>query len=279
MNYSREYFKLKTQVLPASNYNGVIWAISSKENCEYCYIETTSEFTYNKDTEILDTSAILDPNDITKIMRYDVERIIKKAGEKGLKYAMAMNEISLPIKETGNYQAWQRYHRAKGSIINEYFHINKATGKKVLISTPSNEKYPGQGGAFSLVNGVYSNKGLSYPDWLGWVGDDLEAIIDLGKTEKFDSVRMHTLNQNGSWIYLPQYVEVFTSADGKNFTSAGKSSVFVNDTLTMGWITVFTPKQSSRYIKIIAKNHGLIADDKPGGGNKAWLFADEIQVY
>ena len=130
-----------------------------------------------------------------------------------------------------------------------------------------------------MVNGVYSNKGLSYPDWLGWIGDDLEANIDLGKTESIDSVRMHTVVQNGSWIYLPQYVEVFASNDGATFNSIGKSSEFRNDTLTMGWITVSVNKQSARYIKLLAKNYGLIPDDQPGGGNKAWLFADEVQVY
>jgi len=90
---------------------------------------------------------------------------------------------------------------------------------------------------------------------------------------------MHTLEQNGSWVYLPQSVEVFTSIDGTNFTSVGKSSKFVGDVLTMGWINVSTPKQSSRFIKLVAKNYGLIPEGKPGAGTKAWLFADEIQVY
>lgn len=89
-----------------------------------------------------------------------------------------------------------------------------------------------------MVNGVYSAKGLSNPDWLGWIGDDMEATIDLGKTTTIDSVRMHTIAQNGSWIYLPKEVEVMMSTDGKTFSSAGTSSEFVSDTLTMGWITV-----------------------------------------
>jgi hexosaminidase len=87
------------------------------------------------------------------------------------------------------------------------------------------------------------------------------------------------LDQNGSHVYLPQYVEVLTSDDGKNFTAIGRSTQFVKDTLTMGWINVPVPKQSSRYIKVVAKNYGLIPDGKAGGGNKAWLFCDEVQVY
>lgn len=183
------------------------------------------------------------------------------------------------LKQTGNILV--TYLR-NNQIVNKVplsVHFNKATGKKASVKIKPTDKYPGQGGAFSLVNGVYSHKGLSYPDWLGWIGDDMEATIDLGNKTSFDSVRMHTLDQNGSWIYLPQYVEVLVSNDGKKFISVEKSSKFVPDTLTMGWITVAVPKQSARYVKVIAKNYGLIPDGKPGGGNKAWLFADEIQVY
>jgi hexosaminidase len=89
---------------------------------------------------------------------------------------------------------------------------------------------------------------------------------------------MHTINQNGSWVYLPQYVEVFVSNDGKQFTSVGKGSEFVKDTLTMGFITVNFQQQTARYIKVVAKNYGMIPDGMPGAGNKAWVFADEIQV-
>jgi hexosaminidase len=39
------------------------------------------------------------------------------------------------------------------------------------------------------------------------------------------------------------------------------------------------PKQHARYLKVVAKNYGLIPEGMPGAGNKAWVFADEIQVY
>ncbi|HEY0041516.1 MAG TPA: family 20 glycosylhydrolase, partial [Flavisolibacter sp.] len=128
--------------------------------------------------------------------------------------------------------------------------FNKATGRKVSIGTPPQPKYPGQGGAFSLVNGVWSNKGLSHPDWLGWIGDDMEATIDLGKSTMIDSVRMHTLDQKPSGVYLPQYVEVYASSDGKDFTSIGKSSTYIKDTLTMGWMVIPVDKKQARYVKI-----------------------------
>ena len=93
-----------------------------------------------------------------------------------------------------------------------------------------------------------------------------------------NQVKLHTLNQNESRIYLPEYVEVFTSNDGKKYTSAGKSSEFVSDTLRTGWITVNFEKKQARFVKVIAKNFGVIPAGKAGEGIKAWLFADEIQI-
>jgi hexosaminidase len=173
------------------------------------------------------------------------------------------------------------YYR-NNSLVNRVaynFSLNKATGRKITLASKPNDRYPGQGGAFSLVNGIWSNKGLSYPDWIGYTGEDIEAIIDLGKTESVTTVKMHTLEQKGSWVYLPQYVEVFTSKDGINFSSAGKSNQFVTDTLTMGWINVSFHQQQARFIKVVAKNFGLIPEGSAGSGNKAWLMADELQVF
>jgi hexosaminidase len=247
-NYSKAYFDLRTTLVPASP-NGVYWSVKSSKKGAITFQVT------EPDKKIVYVTSDSLQYALIKPGQYSVQQVSKKP--------------DVPGEKTDAY----------GNPVVINFYPNKATGKNVSITTPSDSKYPGQGGAFSLVNGVYSSKGLSYPDWLGWVGYDLEATIDLGKTTSFDSVRMHTLEQNGSWIYLPQYVEVLTSNDGTNFTSIGKSSTFVGDILTMGWINVPVPKQSSRYIKVIAKNYGMIPDGKPGAGNKAWLFADEIQVY
>jgi hexosaminidase len=236
-SYSKAYYEVKVNLLPAPGNNGI--KISAEPR------DKTGRLEYQ-----------LSGQQVAK--NYSGPVVINKNSDVGFNYyrnSQLINTVRLNI----NY--------------------NKATGKKVSITHAPNEKYPGQGGAFSLVNGVYSKKGLSYPDWLGFIGDDIEATIDLGKVTSFDSVRMHTINQNGSWIYLPQYVEVSTSVDGKKYVTAGRSSEFVSDTLTMGWMTVKTPGKKARFIKVFAKNYGLIPDGKPGAGNKAWVFADEIQVY
>ncbi|HEY0354990.1 MAG TPA: beta-N-acetylhexosaminidase, partial [Flavisolibacter sp.] len=78
----------------------------------------------------------------------------------------AAKNYTAPILLTGSDRLNIDFYKNNdklNSVVMEV-HFNKATGKKVSITRKPNEKYPGQGGAFSLVNGVYSNKGLSYPD-------------------------------------------------------------------------------------------------------------------
>ena len=200
-----------------------------------------------------------------------------------LKYTLGNSTPALytkPVIATSSGNVVLSYTKG-GQVINQIslpLHVNKATGKNVLLSKKPNEKYAGQSGTFSLVNGVVSTKSLSQPDWMGWIGEDLEVVIDLGSKTSYDSVRLHLIHQTGSWVYLPQYIEISNSNDGKNFRVAGKASQFVTDTLNMGWITV-PISASSRFIKLLAKNYGIIPEGRPGAGNKAWLIADEIQVY
>jgi hexosaminidase len=246
-NYSQAYYDLDAQLKPGSN-NTVNWIIVPKKRNTIVKISGPGNSVHYFSTD--STSFLLSAPGI-----YSAQQVSKKPMAKSEKDKLIGRAIKV-----------------------EYF-VNKATGKPISIQTLPNSKYPGQSGSFSLVNGVYSDKGLSYPDWMGWVGDDLEATIDLGKIQSVSSVRMHTLEQNGSWIYLPKHVEVMVSTDGKNFTSQGRSTEFKTDTLTMGWITVTFAPTNARYIKFIAKNYGDIPDGQAGAGNKAWLFADEIQVF
>ncbi|HEY1113716.1 MAG TPA: family 20 glycosylhydrolase [Chitinophagaceae bacterium] len=252
-NYSRAYFDLKSNITPGKGKSGVTWKVQKA----------------TKDGRIV----YRDPT--------------------GKQFVSTADSVDIAITRPGTWSAWLiESAPAKGdpntvrmmeykeitTPISQYFTLNKAWGKKVSITAAPNEKYPGQQGAFSLVNGVWSNKGLSYPDWLGWVGDDMVATIDLGAPTSFSSVKMHTLEQNGSWVYLPKQVQVLVSNDGRRYHSVGKSSEFIKDIGTMGFITIKFPAQKSRYIKVIATNYGTIPEGKAGAGNKAWLFADEIQV-
>jgi hexosaminidase len=165
------------------------------------------------------------------------------------------------------------------SSITQNFSFNKATGKKISLVTEPSKNYPGNTGAFGLVNGVSAGaKGISSAEWLGWNGKDLEATIDLGKPDKISTVKVGVLKQEGSWIYLPASAEILLSNDGKEWNAVAKALPDNGVWKDEHKIEINFTAQSVQFIKVIVHNYGKIPDGKAGAGNNAWLFVDEIEV-
>jgi hexosaminidase len=237
-NYSKSHFDLKGTVLPTDNYNGVLWKIESKNQ----------------------------NGKIKWIPSY---------------FSSLKGDYEKPILITHNADRMSATLEVDGktvSILFQTLHFNKATGKKITLTTEPLKNYPGNG-AFTLVNGIQNEKGLARSrEVLGWSGDDLEAIIDLENNETISNAIIHSVFTGGSRVYPPQYAEIFISADGQNFTSAGKNESFEKTSASNGVIKVSFAPVSARYIKLLVKNLGKIPADKPGAGEKPLMFVDEIEV-
>jgi hexosaminidase len=160
-----------------------------------------------------------------------------------------------------------------GKTSNQNYFINKATNKNVTLTKQPNSSYKGDG-AFTIVNGIVASKPRINQQWIAWQGDDMECLIDLNELTVINEVKCGFLKEEVNWIHLPNDVEVFISNDGKKFNSIGHSKVFNEDRFT----SIGLKNTKTRFVKIIAKNHGIIQSGKPGAGSKAWLFCDEIQI-
>lgn len=191
----------------------------------------------------------------------------------------ASNKYSTPVilKKSVTFEAAYFDNDIKqGNIFLKNFNINKATGKDIVLKNQPRKRYS-VGGAFSLVDGVEGVLPWSGMDWLGFLGDDLDATIDLGSDREISDVTVDVLNAELSWIYLPKEIEILISEDGNKFESVKK----------IGWdeiknyernIEIKFNKANARYVKVIAKNFGKIPSGKPGEGTDAWLFVDEIII-
>ncbi len=146
--------------------------------------------------------------------------------------------------------------------------FHKALGKKVVYNKSWNSSYPAQKEA-TLVNGYKGS--LTYGDgqWQGFTSD-LDVTIDLGDQQQLSSVASTFMQITGPGVYMPDYVEVSISSDGKTFTPIGKK---LNDIPTTDATLIFKTfrvdmgKMMGRYIRFFAKNH------------TGFLFLDEIIVY
>jgi hexosaminidase len=212
---------------------------------------------------------------------------LEKKSKKGeIVYAWGVNSFTIPYErpiKVNNSQVFTSLiiidKKVVGGGDGETFHFNKATGKKITLTNYASKNYPGDG-AFTLVNGVQNEKGLAKAkEFLGFSGTDCEAIIDLGKTNLVSNVVIHSLHQKGSWIWRPQTLEVFSSADGINFSVLGLTDDFRNTTKEgNGTMTVSFNAIETKFIKVKVTNWGEIPTGEAGAGNKAWLFIDEIEI-
>ena len=249
INYSKAYYDLKATVFPASDYDGVLWKLESKSNNTY-----------------ISYSSGLSSNEI------HYSGWIKVKNSQSYSARLYSNDLKKELIDS--YKLL--------SSIRQSFSINKATGKKITLTTQASKSYPGDG-AFTLVNGVQNEKGMSKTsEFLGFAGTDMEATIDLGKDMEVSKIVLHSLNHPGSWIYLPSQVEVsFIPFIDTTIITKHKPIEWVThvvkDENNDQTIQLPAPK-TCRYIRVFAKNYGIIPAGKPGAGNPAWLFVDEIEV-
>lgn len=242
-NYSTAYYGLKATVLPTDDFKGILWKLESR----------------NKDARI-SFSKTLTMDDPPNPPAFDTYT------------------VPIPVNRNSEYTAWTWTEEKRSNEITQKFNFNAATGKKIILKEQAASNYPGDG-AFTLVNGVINEKGLTRSrEFLGFLGIDCEAVIDLGKTEAVSFVVVNAFKQEPSWIYQPSRAEVFGSVDGDTYHSLKSTTDFNEGKNGKGTMVMAFNSTQVRYIKVLVTNYGIIPDGRPGAGTKAWLFLDEIEA-
>jgi len=152
--------------------------------------------------------------------------------------------------------------------------FHKAVGKKVTYKEVYHKNYKGAE-EFGMVNALRGTKNFHDGQWQGWLGNDMEISIDLGKEETIHEIVVGSLENQGSGIYFPVAVEVFVSKDDISYESVGeiKRSFAKNSASELKDFTVSFKESKARFVKVVATN----LKEVPGGGG-TWLFIDEILV-
>nr|MQY79235.1 hypothetical protein [Bacteroidota bacterium] len=172
----------------------------------------------------------------------------------------------------GEMAVWLPYDK---SVFKIYPHL--AYKRFVNLKNRPSPKY----GSRTLLTDGKNAKPDQFHQWVGFEGNDMIAIINLGKKRTINSISTGFLQETVSWIFLPSRVEITLSEDGKTYYG---SVILENDIPEKkeGPITKdFTQKydgEKTRFIKIWAKNIGKCPAWHPGAGGKAWIFVDEIIV-
>jgi hexosaminidase len=190
-------------------------------------------------------------------------------------------EGPLRLKKTALLRAAAfRSGRAVGRPAEERLYRHLALAIRPALEFAYRDQYSG-GGPLGLTDGLRGTRSSGDGRWQGFEGDDLSAVIDLGKTRPIGRVAAGFLQASSSWIFLPSAVEFAISENGKDYLVL---AVLANDISPLDPEPQvrefsFNPAgQKARFVRVHARNISVCPEGHPGAGNKAWLFADEIIV-
>ena len=120
-------------------------------------------------------------------------------------------------------------------------------------------------------------------EWLGYDSDTVTITIDLEKKEVIKTVLINLLQDEKSWIFLPEQVLVYYYNDRqKTFLETGRKD-FLHETADPKQCNMqeLNPAQKikTNKLKLVLLPLKKIPDWHNGKGNHGWLFIDEIKVY
>ncbi len=167
----------------------------------------------------------------------------------------------------------------KSSFVDEASFIKARDDIKLTLINKYLPNYADEGNN-ALINGIRGKANWRLGNWQGYQGNDIIAIVDMGQVKPIKQVSIGTLQDTGSWIVFPQYVQYWVSDDGNNY----KLAATVNTKIDIKDLTVQTQEftaplnVNARYIKLVAKQYGPLPEWHESKGQPSYIFADEIVV-
>jgi len=156
---------------------------------------------------------------------------------------------------------------------------HKAKGKSYSIKYKPSHRYPG-GSEHALTDGKLASLEFTDESWLGFHGDDVEIVIDLDVETSIKEIEISFLQNQASWIFLPEMVEILASNDSQHYRliDSREYNSLAKDLSIDKKTYRFTSNFSAQYIRITANKMGKFPAWHPGKGENAWLFVDEVVV-
>lgn len=164
-----------------------------------------------------------------------------------------------------------------------YFCFHKGMGKLKQLNSPAGNYRPEYSGGSdnALLDGNLGSDNYTDGHWQGFYGIDADLELDFGKVQRVNALNIGFLVNAHDWILRPDVVEVYTSNDGKNYKPLMTLSLKTEIPMTGNHTfreRFELPNLSTRYLRVVVKNPGLLPEGLPGAGYDSWIFMDEMMV-
>jgi len=154
--------------------------------------------------------------------------------------------------------------------------------KQIKLGYTPSPYYSG-GGEHALNDGRLGTENFRDGIWQAVQGNDMIAVIDLGRSQSVQSLSSNWFHYGNAWIFLPLQVEYFISDDGEKWQSAGIVKSEVDEHAAGEFPVAFELKlrkpANAHFVRMIAKNHGPCPAWHDAPGEPSWLFCDEFVIH
>ena len=210
-------------------------------------------------------------DEVTMINPKVIDRLNKFYNIASLNDITLMNEMGFTVSEyISNYK----------KALSLASKNNIASFKKVtLLSNP--KKYANEDSQV-LTDGALGGNSF-YSNWLGFEGNDLDAIIDLDSIQFINNISLNFLQVTNHIVFYPLNVQFEISNDSVNWKSFPiiSNKLKLNPKSKVNDIQTFSQvvnNEKAHYIRVKAKNIKKAPFWHHGADLPSWIFADELIV-
>lgn len=183
------------------------------------------------------------------------------------------------IHSTTTITAYAQRKNKKSAEITAHY-VKKPNFWTIDVKSKAHPQYTA-GGNISLIDGIKGNENWRKGDWVGFQGQNFEAVINLQKITQIKEISVNFLQDSRSWIILPAKIEYYLSSDDKDYfliaTQETTHDPKDENVIVRNFKTEILPTDA-KFLKIKAKNIGKLPAWHQGAGNDAYLFVDEIEI-
>ena len=185
------------------------------------------------------------------------------------------------ISQTAGFCAVAIRPEGNSKVVKRDIDFNKATLCPITLTGQQPAANYAYDGAITLVDGMKGSNSYTNGAWLGFIGGDVTAVIDLGAPTEIQHVAINANISMDNWIMGCKGLEVAVSDDNETFRPVS-SMVFPNETdLHKNGIETyeasFNPVEA-RYVKVTARPFAALPKGHDGAGKAPYLFIDEISI-
>ncbi len=185
------------------------------------------------------------------------------------------------ISQTAGFCAVAIRPEGNSKVIKRDIDFNKATLCPITLTGQQPAANYAYDGAITLVDGMKGSNSYTNGAWLGFIGGDVTAVIDLGAPTEIQHVAINANISMDNWIMGCKGLEVAVSDDNETFRPVSsmifpdETDLHKNDIET--YEASFNPVEA-RYVKVTARPFAALPKGHDGAGKAPYLFIDEISI-